>query len=131
MSPTCRRGSAGSRPCLGPVATYNVATGDYITVGEIAEMAIEAMGLDPEHTEFEFSGSDRGWKGDVPVVRLNTERIRAPRLDQRHVDSSGHAGLVGVDAGGSSLRESSHDGSPSRPAGQQCSSIVTGSSTGP
>ena len=61
----------------GPVATYNVATGDYITVGEIAEMAIEAMGLDPDHTEFEYSGSDRGWKGDVPVIRLNTERIRA------------------------------------------------------
>ena len=31
-----------------PVATYNVATGDYITVGEIAHMAVEVMGLDPE-----------------------------------------------------------------------------------
>ncbi len=60
-----------------PVATYNVATGDYITVGEIAQMAVETMGLDPEHTDFEYSGSDRGWKGDVPVMRLNTQRIRA------------------------------------------------------
>jgi UDP-glucose 4-epimerase len=25
----------------------------------------------------EFTGGDRGWKGDVPVVRLNTARIRA------------------------------------------------------
>ena len=60
-----------------PVATYNVATGDYITVGEIAQMAVEVMGLDPERTEFEFSGTDRGWKGDVPVVRLSTNRVRA------------------------------------------------------
>ncbi len=60
-----------------PVATYNVATGDYITVGEIAHMAVEVMKLDPEHTEFEFTGTDRGWKGDVPVVRLSTKRLRA------------------------------------------------------
>ena len=60
-----------------PVATYNVATGDYITVGEIAQLAVEVMGLDPERTKFEFTGTDRGWKGDVPVVRLSTERIRS------------------------------------------------------
>lgn len=60
-----------------PVATYNVATGDYITVGEIARMVVEVMGLDSGATEFEFSGTDRGWKGDVPVMRLNTERIRS------------------------------------------------------
>jgi len=35
------------------------------------------MGLEPERTEFEFSGTDRGWKGDVPVMRLSTERIRS------------------------------------------------------
>jgi len=26
---------------------------------------------------FEYSGGNRGWKGDVPIVRLNTDRIRA------------------------------------------------------
>jgi UDP-glucose 4-epimerase len=67
---------AAARPSA-PVATYNVATGDYMTVGEIAHMALEVMGLDPEGTQLEFTESDRGWKGDVPVVRLNTERLRA------------------------------------------------------
>jgi UDP-glucose 4-epimerase len=60
-----------------PVATYNVATGDYMTVGEIAHMALEVMGLDPQATKLEFTGSDRGWRGDIPVVRLSTKRIRA------------------------------------------------------
>ena len=56
---------------------YNVATGDYITVAEIARMVVEVLGVDPDRTEFEFSGTDRGWKGDVPVMRLNTERVRS------------------------------------------------------
>jgi UDP-glucose 4-epimerase len=70
-----------------PFAAYNVATGDYITVREIAELAVEVMGIAPGLTEMVFSGGDRGWKGDVPIVRLSTERIRrlgwANRLDTR------------------------------------------------
>jgi UDP-glucose 4-epimerase len=58
-----------------PLATYNVATGDYITVTEIAELAVRVLGIEGG-TVFEFSGGDRGWRGDVPVVRLNTDRIR-------------------------------------------------------
>lgn len=60
-----------------PFAVYNVATGDYITVKEIAELAVDVVGLEPESVAFAFSGGSRGWKGDVPVVRLRTDRIRA------------------------------------------------------
>jgi len=56
---------------------YNVATGDYITVTEIARLAVEVAGLDAGSVSFEYSGGDRGWKGDVPVVRLNTDRIQS------------------------------------------------------
>jgi len=56
---------------------YNVATGDYTTVREIAELACECVGLDPRKVTFEYQGGDRGWKGDVAVVRLNTDRIRS------------------------------------------------------
>jgi UDP-glucose 4-epimerase len=57
--------------------TYNVATGDYITVAEIARIAVDTLGLDPAGTKFIYSGGDRGWKGDVPVVRLNTDRVQS------------------------------------------------------
>lgn len=60
----------------GPYQVFNVATGDYITVTEIAELAAEAVGLDPANVRFEYTGGDRGWKGDVPIVRLSIERIR-------------------------------------------------------
>jgi UDP-glucose 4-epimerase len=59
-----------------PYAVFNVATGDYITVREIAALAIECVGLDTDSVALVFSGGDRGWKGDVPVVRIATERIR-------------------------------------------------------
>jgi UDP-glucose 4-epimerase len=68
---------AAAVPGAAPFRTYNVGTGDYITVREIAELAVECMGLPAGGTEFVFTGGDRGWAGDVPIVRLNTARIRA------------------------------------------------------
>jgi len=59
-----------------PLQAYNIATGDYISVREIAEMAVDIVGTRGV-TEFDYAGGSRGWKGDVPVVRLNTDRIRA------------------------------------------------------
>jgi UDP-glucose 4-epimerase len=56
---------------------YNVATGDYITVREIADLAVECVGLKAASVHYRFTGGDRGWKGDVPVVRVNTDRVRA------------------------------------------------------
>ena len=59
-----------------PCAVYNVATGDYVTVTEIADLAVDVVGLAPGSVRYRYSGGDRGWKGDVPVVRLSTERIQ-------------------------------------------------------
>jgi UDP-glucose 4-epimerase len=58
-----------------PFQAFNVATGDYITVKEIADLALDVV--DVHETVFVFTGGDRGWKGDVPVVRINTDRIRS------------------------------------------------------
>jgi UDP-glucose 4-epimerase len=60
-----------------PFELYNVATGDYITVTEIAGLAAECAGLDADAVRYEYSGGDRGWKGDIPVVRLNIDRIKS------------------------------------------------------
>lgn len=56
---------------------FNVATGDYITVSEIADLAARALNLDPKDVAYEYTGGDRGWKGDVPIVRVSTGRIRS------------------------------------------------------
>jgi UDP-glucose 4-epimerase len=55
------------------VNVFNVATDDYIIANEIAEIVTEEMKL--SKVVFEHTGGSRGWKGDVPVVRFNIEKI--------------------------------------------------------
>ncbi len=59
-----------------PFSVFNVATDDAVTVSEIAELAVETIGLHTKPT-FEYTGGARGWRGDVPVVRLDSTRIRS------------------------------------------------------
>lgn len=56
---------------------FNVATDDYITVAEIADLAVRVSGLDSGKVQFEFAGGDRGWKGDVPIVRFDCSKVKA------------------------------------------------------
>ena len=58
---------------VGPVAVFNVATGDYITVDEIAEIVASEMRL--ANVQIRRTGGTRGWLGDVPLVRFNTDKI--------------------------------------------------------
>lgn len=53
---------------------YNVATLDYIEVKEIADIAVDVMKL--EEVKYHYAGGAGGWKGDVPVVRINSQKIR-------------------------------------------------------
>lgn len=64
------------RESPGAYDVYNVATGDEITVTEIADLAVAAVGLEPGSVEYDYAGGDRGWRGDVPVVRLDVTKIR-------------------------------------------------------
>jgi UDP-glucose 4-epimerase len=79
-------------------AVFNAGTGDYITVTEIAELAVEAMGLKPGSVRFLYTGGDRGWKGDVPIVRLNADRIRglgwSPTRNTRQALADSLAALI-------------------------------------
>jgi UDP-glucose 4-epimerase len=60
-----------------PFQSFNVATGDYVTVREIVGLALETLNLDPDTVDVRYGHEPRGWKGDVPVVRLSTARIDA------------------------------------------------------
>jgi len=66
-----------STECVKPYEVFNVATGDYVTVTEIAGLVIRVLEIDPADVRLEYTGGDRGWKGDVPIVRLDTDRIRS------------------------------------------------------
>jgi UDP-glucose 4-epimerase len=57
-----------------PVNTYNLGTRTTTSVDRIAGIVSEAMGLDPD---YEYTGGDRGWVGDVPRMRLSIEKLSA------------------------------------------------------
>jgi UDP-glucose 4-epimerase len=73
---------------------FNVATEDYITVREIADLVVERMGL--KNVEYRFTGGARGWKGDVPIVRFDSRKIRT--LGWRNERSSRQAMRDSIDS---------------------------------
>ncbi len=79
-----------------PYDVFNVATDDYITVREIADMAVEVSGLAPGSVQYDFTGGDRGWKGDVPVVRFDCSKIK--EMGWRSRRSSAEAVRVAITA---------------------------------
>jgi UDP-glucose 4-epimerase len=72
----------------------NIATEDYLTVCEIADLVVERLGL--ADVEYRFGGGPRGWKGDVPVVRFDSSRARARGWANRR--SSREAMAASIDA---------------------------------
>ena len=72
-----------------PYEIFNVATDDYITVRQIADLAVAIAGLRPDEVRYDFTGGDRGWKGDVPIVRFDCSKIKA--LGWRNRRSSAEA----------------------------------------
>ncbi len=57
-----------------PFDVYNVGTDQYVTVSEIAELVIDVMGLGD--VEIVYGSEPRGWRGDVPIVRFSSRKIR-------------------------------------------------------
>ncbi len=73
---------------------FNAGTGDYLTVTEIADLVVERMHL--LDVDYEYTGGSRGWKGDVPIVRFNSEKLLTLGWCCRH--SSTEALLDSIDA---------------------------------
>jgi UDP-glucose 4-epimerase len=72
----------------------NVGSQDHLTVHEIADIVCERMGL--SNVKYLFTGGSRGWKADVPVYRLNTNKIRA--CGWQNTRNSREAVVASVDA---------------------------------
>ena len=67
-------------------------------VDEIANQVVERMGL--SDVAYDYTGGTRGWKGDVPVVRFNSDKLAARGWRCQH--SSREALMDSID---SNIRE--------------------------
>jgi UDP-glucose 4-epimerase len=73
---------------------FNVATLDYVTVRQIADLVVNRLGL--SGVTYSYTGGSRGWKGDVPVVRFDTTKLR--RLGWTNRRTSAEALAESVDS---------------------------------
>ncbi len=55
------------------VNIFNIGSEDQIKVKKIAEIVAKEMGLSPT---LKFTGGDRGWRGDVPIMLLSVEKLK-------------------------------------------------------
>jgi UDP-glucose 4-epimerase len=55
---------------------YNLGSSDQIDVTRIAEIVVEEMGLKLDEVNFNYTGGKRGWRGDVPQMRLDVDKIK-------------------------------------------------------
>ena len=61
---------------------FNLGGESIIKVTDIAKIVVEEMGL--KDVGFKYTGGERGWPGDVPVVQLDTCKIRQLGWIPRH-----------------------------------------------
>lgn len=55
---------------------FNISTEDFISVNDIAEIVFRELSIEKEYVNIVYSGGERGWKADVPIVRLASNKIR-------------------------------------------------------
>lgn len=81
---------------------FNLTTDDRLTVSEIARMVIAEMGLDG--VEIRYGTSDRGWAGDVPMIRFSAGKMKAcgwaPKHDSRSAMTAAIRGMLVNDSKG-------------------------------
>jgi len=53
---------------------FNIGSEDSIDVDGIAEIVADEMSLDPD---YEYTGGEKGWDGDVPEMRLSIEKLKS------------------------------------------------------
>ena len=81
-----------------------------------------ASGSTRHPSRYEFTGGDRGWKGDVPIVRLNTDRSVGSAGER---SSDPRDALRARDRGACSPKPARPARGLARRAQRRCSSIVT------
>ena len=76
---------AGVKAGKEKVNTYNIGNDDWVYVDHIADEIVRAMGL--SGVEYEHTGGERGWTGDMPFVFLDNRKLRSagwkPSMDSK------------------------------------------------
>jgi len=61
---------------------YNLGVNSFTKVTQLAKIVVEEMNLN--NVKFKYTGGERGWPGDVPVVHFNVEKMQRLGCEARH-----------------------------------------------
>jgi UDP-glucose 4-epimerase len=64
---------------------FNIGSEDSIDVDGIAEIIADEMDLNPE---YEYTGGEKGWDGDVPEMRLSIKKLKKTGWKPEHDSNS-------------------------------------------
>lgn len=56
---------------------YNISTRDSLSVNDIGDLTFKVLGLNKSDINITFTGGERGWKADVPIVKLDPSKIES------------------------------------------------------
>jgi UDP-glucose 4-epimerase len=65
-----------------PVNLFNLGTEGWTSVTRLAEIVVEECHL--KNVKFHYTGGKRGWVGDVPRIRLSSDKIRKLGWKPKH-----------------------------------------------
>jgi UDP-glucose 4-epimerase len=68
--------------------SFNISYDNYLSVKEILLLVLNLMELDLKKVNIEFGEDNRGWKGDVPVVYLDSTKIKSLGWKPLHTSES-------------------------------------------
>lgn len=56
---------------------YNISTRDSLSVNQIARMVLDIFDIDISGIQINYTGGARGWKADVPIVKLDPSKMES------------------------------------------------------
>ena len=65
----------GYEKAPGKAELFNIGQTEFINVKSVADIITDEMGL--ENVEYKFTGGERGWVGDSPLVHLDVSKLMA------------------------------------------------------
>ena len=65
----------GYEKAPGKADIFNIGQTDFIDVKNVADIITDEMGL--ENVQYNFTGGQRGWVGDQPLVHLDVSKLMA------------------------------------------------------
>lgn len=70
----CIDATLKSLECDKKFEAFNIGSEEQVSVNEIADVISDEMGLNPE---YEYTGGEKGWKGDVAKMLLKIDKIKS------------------------------------------------------